>query len=86
MPSIELSEEVSPPSSTRKDMLRLEKSDSEYFEQADEEKQKSFSDIAADFLSQTHQDYLIQRHGTLELDPIPSMSDADPYNWPTWKV
>ncbi|KAI9927672.1 hypothetical protein MW887_003293 [Aspergillus wentii] len=84
MPSIELSE-VSPPSSTRKDMLRLEKSDSEYFEQADEEKQKSFSDIAADFLSQTHQDYLIQRHGTLELDPIPSMSDADPYNWPTWK-
>ncbi|OJJ31051.1 hypothetical protein ASPWEDRAFT_119892 [Aspergillus wentii DTO 134E9] len=66
-------------------MLRLEKSDSEYFEQADEEKQKSFSDIAADFLSQTHQDYLIQRHGTLELDPIPSMSDADPYNWPTWK-
>ncbi|KAK4548426.1 hypothetical protein LTR36_009336 [Oleoguttula mirabilis] len=33
-------------------------------------------------LSQEHRDYLMQRHGTLELDPVPDMSDADPYNWP----
>ncbi|KAL1846962.1 hypothetical protein Daus18300_014092 [Diaporthe australafricana] len=32
-------------------------------------------------LSDEHRDYLIQRHGTLDLDPIPDMSDADPYNW-----
>ena len=37
-------------------------------------------------LSPEHQDYLLKRHGTLELDPIPDMGDADPYNWPKWKV
>ncbi|KAJ5542232.1 Major facilitator superfamily domain general substrate transporter [Penicillium sp. DV-2018c] len=36
-------------------------------------------------LSKAHRDYLIERHGTLELDPVPSMSPADPYNWPEWK-
>ncbi|KAL2816663.1 major facilitator superfamily domain-containing protein [Aspergillus granulosus] len=29
--------------------------------------------------------YLLSRHGTLDLDPLPSMSDVDPYNWPAWK-
>lgn len=33
--------------------------------------------------SQEHRDYLFQRHGTLELDPVPDASDADPYNWPS---
>lgn len=37
-------------------------------------------------LSPEHREYLMQRHGTLELDPMPSMSPADPYNWPQWKV
>ncbi|KAL4963769.1 putative MFS multidrug transporter [Aspergillus stella-maris] len=32
-----------------------------------------------------HQAYLFERHGTLDLDPIPSMDPADPYNWPSWK-
>lgn len=36
-------------------------------------------------LSEAHREYLISRHGTVELDPLPSMSDADPYNWPHWK-
>ncbi|KAL4970589.1 major facilitator superfamily domain-containing protein [Aspergillus stella-maris] len=36
-------------------------------------------------LSRQHQEYLLKRHGTLQLNPIPSMDDADPYNWPTWK-
>ncbi|KIN02726.1 hypothetical protein OIDMADRAFT_27229 [Oidiodendron maius Zn] len=40
---------------------------------------------AASGLSQEHQQYLLQRHGTLELDPIPGMGGADPYNWPSWK-
>ena len=41
-------------------------------------------DLAA--LSTEHRNYLLQRHGTLELDPVPDMSDADPYNWTTAKV
>ncbi|KAL4989579.1 major facilitator superfamily domain-containing protein [Aspergillus falconensis] len=36
-------------------------------------------------LSEQHQAYLLQRHGTLDLDPVPSMDPADPYNWPLWK-
>ncbi|KAL2215420.1 synaptic vesicle transporter [Thermoascus aurantiacus ATCC 26904] len=36
-------------------------------------------------LSQQHREYLLQRHGTLDLDPVPGLGDADPYNWPTWK-
>lgn len=37
-------------------------------------------------LSDEHRQFLLARHGTLELDPVPSMTDADPYNWPKWKV
>lgn len=37
-------------------------------------------------LSQEHIEYLLERHGTLELDPIPLPTAADPYNWPSWKV
>jgi hypothetical protein len=37
-------------------------------------------------LPQAHQDYLLERHGTLDLDPIPGMDPADPYNWSDWKV
>lgn len=33
-----------------------------------------------------HRDYLLKRHGTLELDPMPGFGDADPLNWKTWKV
>jgi len=37
-------------------------------------------------LSQEHHDYLVRRHGTADLDPMPAFDDADPYNWPQWKV
>jgi len=37
-------------------------------------------------LTPAHREYLIQRHGTVDLDPIPDMGDADPYNWPQWMV
>lgn len=40
---------------------------------------------AATGLSPTARTYLLQRHGTLDLDPMPSASDADPYNWPQGK-
>ncbi|KAJ5947814.1 hypothetical protein N7466_000829 [Penicillium verhagenii] len=36
-------------------------------------------------LSKPHRDYLMERHGTLELDPVPTMDPADPYNWPERK-
>lgn len=36
-------------------------------------------------LSQEHRDYLLRRHGTLNLDPLPGPGDADPYNWTNWK-
>ncbi|OCK78496.1 MFS general substrate transporter [Lepidopterella palustris CBS 459.81] len=42
-------------------------------------------DGAAAHLSQDHRAYLLERHGTLALDPIPSADPADPYNWPSWK-
>lgn len=37
-------------------------------------------------LSEEHRQYLLSRHGTLDLDPLPSPSDADPYNWSNRKV
>lgn len=45
----------------------------------------NLSDSTA-FLSESHKLYLIERHGTVDLDPIPTMDSADPYNWPSWKV
>lgn len=37
-------------------------------------------------MTASHKEYLIARHGTLELDPMPSQDPADPLNWPRWKV
>ncbi|KAL5610399.1 hypothetical protein FOVSG1_005080 [Fusarium oxysporum f. sp. vasinfectum] len=37
------------------------------------------------YLPEEHKQYLLQRHGTIDLDPLPSMYDADPLNWPKWK-
>lgn len=37
-------------------------------------------------LTPAHREYLLERYGTLDLDPLPDYGDADPYNWPSWKV
>ncbi|KAM0162334.1 hypothetical protein ACHAQE_003774 [Botrytis cinerea] len=37
--------------------------------------------IEANGLSEEHRQYLLARHGTLDLDPLPGPSEADPYNW-----
>ncbi|KAK4865071.1 hypothetical protein LT330_001694 [Penicillium expansum] len=58
-----------------------EKNGSDY---AAEETATSLSSSAT-LLSESHKLYLIERHGTLDLDPIPSTDPADPYNWPLWK-
>ncbi|PQE24621.1 mfs multidrug transporter protein [Rutstroemia sp. NJR-2017a WRK4] len=39
-----------------------------------------YQDSAAG-ISEEHRQYLLERHGILELDPLPSNSPADPYNW-----
>lgn len=33
-----------------------------------------------------HLNYLIQRHGTIGLSPLPSQDPADPLNWPSLQV
>jgi hypothetical protein len=43
-------------------------------------------DVASAELSPKLCQYLIKRHGTLYLDPMPSADPADPLNWPSWKV
>lgn len=58
------------------------KSNSDYVE----EKDVGVSVDPTGSLSESHKSYLIERHGKLDLDPIPSMDPADPYNWPSWKV
>ncbi|KAL4896853.1 major facilitator superfamily domain-containing protein [Aspergillus ambiguus] len=72
------------PSSPAKDVSNVEKDSSEYLEKA-EEGPVTMTDFAMANLSAAHREYLLQRHGTLELDPLPSASNADPYNWPAWK-
>lgn len=60
------------------------KSRSDYIEKTE------LGDLATELpgstLSEPHKAYLLQRHGTLDLDPVPSMDPADPYNWPLLKV
>jgi hypothetical protein len=36
-------------------------------------------------ISDDRKRYIMKRHGTLELDPLPSSSPRDPLNWPAWK-
>ncbi|KAK2777456.1 hypothetical protein FQN53_002229 [Emmonsiellopsis sp. PD_33] len=36
-------------------------------------------------LSDAHREYLLARHGRLDLNPLPSMHPEDPLNWPQWK-
>jgi len=42
--------------------------------------------VGAVELTPEYREYLIQRHGTVDLDPLPGFGDADPFNWPKWKV
>lgn len=62
------------------------KVDIDCVESAGADQAASYGESVAARLPKAHQDYLLQRHGTLELDPIPGMCPDDPYNWPEWKV
>lgn len=37
-------------------------------------------------LADLRKTYLLSRHGTLDLDPLPHPDSTDPLNWPLWKV
>ncbi|RWA06159.1 hypothetical protein EKO27_g8944 [Xylaria grammica] len=39
-------------------------------------------DESQNSIPEAHRLYLIDRHGTDQLDPLPDFNDADPYNWP----
>lgn len=66
--------------------LPSRKEDTNFIESTEAGIPSKFSDIMASRLSKSHLDYLLQRHGTLEIDPLPSIDPAEPYNWPEWKV
>lgn len=37
-------------------------------------------------ITDAHRDYLIERHGTYQLDPLPDFTNADPLNWSNSKA
>ncbi len=43
-------------------------------------------DTASQAPSAAHREYLVKRHGTYELDPLPSADPNDPLNLPAWRV
>ncbi|QKX63084.1 uncharacterized protein TRUGW13939_10252 [Talaromyces rugulosus] len=51
----------------------------------DEKNPKPVAPDSDSEIAPEHREYLLQRHGTFELDPVPAMDDEDPYNWPAWK-
>ena len=36
-------------------------------------------------LSDEHRQFLLERHGTVDLTPLPSMDPEEPLNWPRWR-
>ncbi|CEJ56666.1 hypothetical protein PMG11_02867 [Penicillium brasilianum] len=84
MPSFELQ-----PSSSRAvdqpEDNSVTKADIDLVESAGAGRAATYEESVAARLPKAHRDYLLERHGTLELDPIPSMGPDDPYNWPEWK-
>jgi hypothetical protein len=66
----------------------MDKSEAEHVEAAERGKVPESSTVIREpgLLSLEHHDYLLNRHGTLDLNPLPLISDADPYNCPAWKV
>ncbi|KAL4867420.1 hypothetical protein BDV12DRAFT_209891 [Aspergillus spectabilis] len=74
----------SPP--VNKKDLGSEKEGTGFLEKAEEGGRASLRDINASYLSPAYREYLLQRHGTLDLDPLPSACSADPYNWADLEV
>jgi hypothetical protein len=88
MTSLELQPSSSRPSNqVEQDKENLgNKTDIDLVESTGADQVATYGESMAARLPKAHRYYLLQRHGTLELDPIPGMGPADPYNWPEWKV
>ena len=78
-------QQAPPPGRDETDPSQAAKADIALVESAGAKAPPAYDDAVAT-LSKEHRDFLLERHGTLNLDPLPSMDLADPYNWPTWKV
>ncbi|CAI7678217.1 unnamed protein product [Penicillium pancosmium] len=80
------STDIQQPSAANRDVEEAyAKQDMEFVESAADPTNMGNSAAESERLSKPHRDYLMERHGTLNLDPIPAMDPADPYNWPEWK-
>lgn len=74
-------------SSYRQDgKVRDDKVDVNLLESTNCDRTATYAESVGFHLPSHHRDYLMKRHGTLELDPIPGIGPADPLNWPEWKV
>ncbi|KAL6414493.1 mfs transporter [Ilyonectria robusta] len=56
-------------------MAAMEKPEERYVE-------NGLNDVS---ISAEHREFLLKHHGTVDLDPLPSMDEADPLNWPKHK-
>ncbi|KAJ5101218.1 MFS general substrate transporter [Penicillium angulare] len=63
-------------------MASIKLSEQHMEEASSQADQKSQGHDSISCISPEHERYLLQRHGTLDLDPLPQPDDADPYNWP----
>lgn len=59
--------------------------DIEKLEYVHDEHSVSNEDIAPAELSTDHYEFLMKRHGSVQLDPLPSNDPLDPLNWQEWK-
>lgn len=66
--------------------LSKETDDEHHNWQVDDEELKRAESNPSEPLSPEHRAYLLERHGTVDLLPLPSADPADPLNWSQTKV
>ncbi|CAG9981064.1 unnamed protein product [Clonostachys byssicola] len=54
-------------------------------EHSDTSRQPATATAVAAQMTEEHKNYILKRHKTLDLDPMPSADPNEPYNWPRWK-
>ncbi|KAK6205238.1 major facilitator superfamily domain-containing protein [Scheffersomyces amazonensis] len=54
-------------------------------EKASHDHVEDLDPVALQELDPEHHEYLMKRHGSIQLDPLPSSDPLDPLNWPDWK-
>ncbi|KAL3461837.1 hypothetical protein BJX64DRAFT_260177 [Aspergillus heterothallicus] len=66
----------------------MNKTHVEHVEASESGRTPEVSSVVKDLESLTaeHREYLLRRPRTFDLNPVPSIHDADPYSWLEWKV